>query len=51
MYCLWPQDQRSFAPSGGWTRERYKKTYVYNPAEYYVPEDEHAGYEDDNNEY
>lgn len=31
--------------------ERYKKTYVYNPAEYYVPEDEHAGYEDDNNEY
>lgn len=31
--------------------DRYKKTMVYDAAEYYAPEDEHAGYEDDNNEY
>lgn len=29
--------------------DRYKKTQVYDPAEYYAPDDEHAGYEDDNN--
>jgi DNA-directed RNA polymerase subunit RPC12/RpoP len=31
--------------------DRYKKTQVYDAAEYYAPEDEYAGYDDDNNEY
>lgn len=31
--------------------DRYKKTQTYDPAEYYAPQDEWAGYEDDNNEY
>jgi len=31
--------------------DRYKKTQVYDAAEYYAPEDNYAGYEDDNNEY
>lgn len=32
--------------------DRYKKTQVFDPAEYYAPaEDEYAGYDDDNNEY
>lgn len=30
--------------------DRYKKTQVYDAAEYYAPNDEFAGYEDDNNE-
>lgn len=30
--------------------DRYKKTQVYDAAEYYAPEDDWAGYEDDNNE-
>jgi hypothetical protein len=30
--------------------DRYKKTMVYDAAEYYAPEDDYAGYEDDNNE-
>lgn len=30
--------------------DRYKKTQVYDPAEYYAPEDDWAGYEEDNNE-
>lgn len=30
--------------------DRYKKTQVYDAAEYYAPEDDYAGYEDDNNE-
>jgi hypothetical protein len=30
--------------------ERYKKTRVYDAAEFYAPEDLYAGYEDDNNE-
>ncbi|PKP71936.1 MAG: hypothetical protein CVT83_02495 [Alphaproteobacteria bacterium HGW-Alphaproteobacteria-5] len=30
--------------------DRYKKTLVYDAAEYYEPEDDYAGYEDDNNE-
>lgn len=30
--------------------DRYKKTQVYDAAEYYAPDDEHHGYEDDNNE-
>ena len=30
--------------------DRYKKTQVYDVAEYYAPEDDYAGYEDDNNE-
>ncbi|TGR23142.1 MULTISPECIES: hypothetical protein [unclassified Mesorhizobium] len=30
--------------------DRYKKTQVSDAAEYYAPEDEHAGYEADNNE-
>lgn len=30
--------------------DRYKKTKVYDAAEYYAPEDDYAGYEDDNNE-
>ena len=30
--------------------DRYKKTQVYDGAEYYAPEDDYAGYEDDNNE-
>lgn len=29
----------------------YKSTSTYDAAEYYAPEDEHHGYEDDNNEY
>jgi len=29
---------------------RYKKTQVYDVAEYYAPEDDYSGYEDDNNE-
>lgn len=31
--------------------DRYKKTQVYDAAEYYAPEDEHPGYEEDNNEW
>lgn len=31
--------------------DRYKKTRVYDAAEYYAPEDYYAGYEDDNNEF
>lgn len=31
--------------------DRYKKTQVYDAAEYYAPDDSYAGYEDDNNEY
>jgi len=31
--------------------DRYKKTQVYDAAEYYAPHDNYAGYEDDNNEY
>lgn len=31
--------------------KRYKRTSTYDAAEFYAPEDEHAGYEDDNNEY
>jgi hypothetical protein len=31
--------------------ERYKKTQIYNAAEYYAPSDDNAGYDDDNNEY
>lgn len=30
--------------------DRYKKTQVYDAAEYYAPEDEYYGYEEDNNE-
>ncbi|MDF2863903.1 MAG: hypothetical protein K0S02_4175 [Achromobacter mucicolens] len=30
--------------------DRYKKTQVYDAAEYYAPDDDYAGYEDDNNE-
>lgn len=30
--------------------DRYKKTFIYDAAEYYAPEDDYAGYEDDNNE-
>ena len=30
--------------------DRYKKTQVYDVAEYYAPEDDYAGYKDDNNE-
>jgi hypothetical protein len=30
--------------------DRYKKTQVYDAAEYYAPEDDYSGYEDDNNE-
>ena len=30
--------------------DRYKKTQVYDAAEYYAPDDNYAGYEDDNNE-
>jgi len=30
--------------------ERYKKTDVYDAAEYYAPQDDYAGYEEDNNE-
>ena len=29
----------------------YNATFTYDAAEYYAPEDEHPGYEDDNNEY
>jgi hypothetical protein len=31
--------------------DRYKKTQVYDAAEYYAPDDRYAGYEEDNNEY
>lgn len=31
--------------------ERYKKTQVYDAAEYYAPDDEYLGYEEDNNEW
>jgi hypothetical protein len=31
--------------------DRYKKSQVYDAAEYYAPEDSYAGYEDDNNEF
>lgn len=31
--------------------DRYKKTQIYDAAEYYAPEDEYFGYEEDNNEY
>jgi hypothetical protein len=31
--------------------DRYKKTHIYNAAEYYAPEDDYAGFDDDNNEY
>ncbi len=30
--------------------ERYKKTQVYDAADYYAPQDDYAGYEEDNNE-
>ncbi|MCQ8870363.1 hypothetical protein NP945_00815 [Mesorhizobium sp. LMG17149] len=30
--------------------DRYKKTQVYDASEYYAPEDDYSGYEDDNNE-
>lgn len=30
--------------------DRYKKTQIYDAAEYYAPEDFYAGFEDDNNE-
>ncbi|WP_019936615.1 hypothetical protein [Bordetella sp. FB-8] len=30
--------------------DRYKKTQVYDAAEYYAPNDDYAGYEEDNNE-
>jgi len=30
--------------------DRYKKTQTYDAAEYYAPNDDYAGYEDDNNE-
>jgi hypothetical protein len=30
--------------------DRYKKTQVYDAAEYYAPEDDYASYEEDNNE-
>ncbi|MBD9371156.1 hypothetical protein IB238_00695 [Rhizobium sp. ARZ01] len=30
--------------------ERYKKTQVYDAAEYYAPQDDYSGYEEDNNE-
>jgi DNA-directed RNA polymerase subunit RPC12/RpoP len=30
--------------------DRYKNTQVYDAAEYYAPDDEYMGYEDDNNE-
>jgi hypothetical protein len=29
----------------------YKSTFTYDAAEYYAPEDEHPGFDDDNNEY
>jgi hypothetical protein len=31
--------------------DRYKKTQVYDAAEYYAPKDDYAGHDDDNNEY
>jgi hypothetical protein len=31
--------------------DRYKKTQTYDAAQYYAPEDDYAGYDDDNNEY
>ena len=31
--------------------DRYKRTQVYDAAEYYAPDDRYNGYEDDNNEY
>jgi hypothetical protein len=30
--------------------ERYKKTQIYDASEYYEPNDDYAGYEEDNNE-
>ncbi len=30
--------------------DRYKKTHIYDAAEFYAPEDDYSGYEDDNNE-
>ncbi len=30
--------------------DRYKKTQIYDPAEFYAPEDKYFGYDDDNNE-
>ena len=30
--------------------DRYKKTNVYDAADYYAPDDDYSGYEDDNNE-
>lgn len=30
--------------------DRYKKTLIYDAAEYYAPDDEYEGYEEDNNE-
>lgn len=30
--------------------DRYKKTIIYDAAEYYAPDDEYEGYEEDNNE-
>ena len=30
--------------------DRYKKTEVYDAAQYYAPEDDYVGYEEDNNE-
>lgn len=30
--------------------DRFKKIHIYDAAEYYAPDDEYAGYEDDNNE-
>jgi hypothetical protein len=31
--------------------DRYTKTRTYDAAEYYAPQDDYAGYDDDNNEY
>jgi hypothetical protein len=31
--------------------DRYKKTQVYDAAEFYARQDDYAGYEEDNNEY
>jgi hypothetical protein len=30
--------------------DRYKKTQVYDAAEYYAPQDDYFGYDEDNNE-
>jgi hypothetical protein len=29
----------------------YKATFTYDAADYYAPEDQHPGFDDDNNEY